>query len=357
MLALSNASIPENTVAGTDIGTLSTTDPDAGEVFTYTLVPAFGDNGNFQILGDKLQTKDPLDFETKSNYSIMVRTTDFTGLSHEEIFTVSVTDVAESLPPVIGAFDTTVTFVENGTAVLLDTNATLTDSDSLDFVGGSMTVSLITNSKTTGRLLIRHVGVGTGQIGVSGNQVTYSGNPIATFAGGLSGSDPLVVSCGAGGTKVAAQALLRNLSFNNLSETPSTLPRTVQVIMTDGDGGVSLPVTKTINITAVNDAPVISNFTGVVSFTEGDTPVLISTGTSVLDVDSTDFALGLLTVRVLVNTQTTDRLSIRNDGIAPGEIGIGGSNVLYGNLVIGSFTGTTTLEMAVEKKASLAAKK
>ena len=46
MLALSNASIPENTVAGTDIGTLSTTDPDAGEVFTYTLVPAFGDNGN-----------------------------------------------------------------------------------------------------------------------------------------------------------------------------------------------------------------------------------------------------------------------------------------------------------------------
>ena len=354
---LSDSNITENYPIGTSVGELTTHDPNANDAFYYTLVEGLGatDNANFSIDGEQLFTAASFDFETKDTYSIRVRTTDLAGLTFEKSFTVSVTDVAESIPPVIGAFDTTATFTENGAAVILDTNATLTDSDSLDFIDGIMTVSIIRNSEASDRLLIRNQGSGAGQIGVAGNQVTYAGNPLATFAGGTSGDAPLVITFGAGGSKVAAQALLRNLTFSNVSDSPSTLPRTVQGMLTDGDGGESLPVTKTINVTAVNDAPVIVNFSSVASYTEGDAPVLLGSLATISDVDSADFSLGVLTVRVLVNSQTTDRLSIRNDGTASGDIGVSGVNVLYGNVVIGSFTGTTTLTITLNANANAAA--
>jgi len=57
-LTLNNTLIPENVAAGANIGTLSSTDPDAGTTFAYSLVAGFGDNTNFQIVGDILQTKD-----------------------------------------------------------------------------------------------------------------------------------------------------------------------------------------------------------------------------------------------------------------------------------------------------------
>ena len=354
---VSVSSIAENLPSGSVIGQFTSVDSDVDDAFYYTLVPGDGDvdNASFTIDGDQLLAAASFDFETKASYSIRVRTTDLAGLTFEKSFTISVTDVAESIAPVIGAFDTTVTFTENGTPVLLDTNATLTDADSLDFVGGVMTVSLITNSEDSDRLLIRNQGTGAGQIGVSGAEVTFAGIAIATFVGGASGDDPLTITLGAGGSKVAAQALLRNITFSSVSDSPSTLPRTVQVLMTDGDGGESLPVTKTINVNAVNDAPVIANFAAVASYTEGDAPVLLGSATTVADLDSADFAAGVLTVRVLVNSQTTDRLSIRNDGTAPGDIGVSGTNVLYGNVAIGSFTGTTTLTITLNANATAAA--
>ncbi len=356
-ITLSSSSIAENESIQSIVGTLSTQDPNSGDGYDYELISGSGsaDNNRFFLDGNKLKTNAVFDFETQSSYSIRVRTTDLMGLTFEKSFTVSVIDVAESLPPVIGAFDTTVTFTENGPAVLLDTNATLTDTDSVDFVGGVMTVSLLANAEASDRLLVRNVGVGAGQIGVVGNAITYAGVVFATFTGGTAGDVPLVVNLGAGGSKLAAQALLRNLNFSNVSESPSILPRTVHVWMTDGDGGVSLPVSKIINVTAINDAPVIADFSGVASFTEGDVPVLVASGASISDVDSADFDLGRLTVRVLVNSQTTDRLAIRHQGLAPGDVGISGSNVLYGNVVIGSFTGTTTLTVVFNANANAVA--
>jgi hypothetical protein len=99
-IALTNASVAENQSSGTSVGTFSTTDPDTGQTFTYTLVPGAGDTDNaaFAIVGDGLQTADSFDFETKSSYSIRVRTTDSgTPAAHlEEIFTISILDVNET---------------------------------------------------------------------------------------------------------------------------------------------------------------------------------------------------------------------------------------------------------------------
>jgi hypothetical protein len=93
-LALAPQSIAENSAIGTTIGTFTTTDPDAGNTFTYALVGGAGstDNASFTISGNTLQSNAVFDFETKSSYAIRVRTTDQGGLSFEQTFTVSVTN-------------------------------------------------------------------------------------------------------------------------------------------------------------------------------------------------------------------------------------------------------------------------
>ena len=96
-VALSESSVAENAASGTTIGTLSATDVDANETFTYTLVAGSGstDNASFTIDGTSLKTAAVFDFETKASYSVRVRVTDAGGLSFERQLTLTVTDVNE----------------------------------------------------------------------------------------------------------------------------------------------------------------------------------------------------------------------------------------------------------------------
>jgi subtilisin-like proprotein convertase family protein len=97
-LALSSATLLENLPANTAVGTLSTSDPDTGETFTYSFGIGTGDsdNASFAIVGNVLQAKSSLDFETKSSYAIRLRTTDSGSLVLERTFTISVMDVNEA---------------------------------------------------------------------------------------------------------------------------------------------------------------------------------------------------------------------------------------------------------------------
>jgi RHS repeat-associated protein len=97
-ITLSNSSVAENQPSGTLVGTLTTTDPDAGNTFTYSLVSGTGsaDNASFTIDGATLKTAASFNYETKSSYSIRLRTTDNYGGTYEKQFTISVTNVNES---------------------------------------------------------------------------------------------------------------------------------------------------------------------------------------------------------------------------------------------------------------------
>jgi hypothetical protein len=81
---LSSSSISENVPTGTTIGTLSSTDPDSGDTFTYQLYDSitYPDNTSFIIDGTTLKSSAIFDFETKSSYSIRVRSTDEIGRAH-----------------------------------------------------------------------------------------------------------------------------------------------------------------------------------------------------------------------------------------------------------------------------------
>lgn len=103
---LSGTTITENADTNATIGTLTTAAPDAANTFTYTLVSGTGDTDNaaFNIDGDKLRANSSFDFETRSSYSLRVRSTDQNGLRTEKVFAISVTDVNETpIPPFFGS--------------------------------------------------------------------------------------------------------------------------------------------------------------------------------------------------------------------------------------------------------------
>jgi ELWxxDGT repeat protein len=97
-LALSASSLDENVAAGTVVGSLSSTDQDAGNTFSYSLVAGTGatDNGAFTIVGNQLQINTSPDFETKNSYSIRVRSTDQGGLSFEKALSIGINNVNEA---------------------------------------------------------------------------------------------------------------------------------------------------------------------------------------------------------------------------------------------------------------------
>jgi hypothetical protein len=97
-IAISSNTVAENQPSGTTVGAFSTTDADAGDTFTYTLVSGAGstDNASFTIAGGQLRTAASFNYETKASYSIRVRSTDQGGLFVEKVFAVVVTDVNES---------------------------------------------------------------------------------------------------------------------------------------------------------------------------------------------------------------------------------------------------------------------
>ena len=94
-ISLSSISISENVPTGTTIGTFSTDDPDAGDTFTYALVDTgtYPDNSSFSISGTSLKSAVIFNYETKSSYSIRVRSTDAGGLTHTKTIAINITDV------------------------------------------------------------------------------------------------------------------------------------------------------------------------------------------------------------------------------------------------------------------------
>ncbi|NDD92165.1 hypothetical protein EBZ37_08780, partial [bacterium] len=70
-LSLSASSIAENNSAGDTVGTLSSTDPDSSDSFTYSLVEGEGDtdNAGFSISGNELKLGVSANFEAKNSYS------------------------------------------------------------------------------------------------------------------------------------------------------------------------------------------------------------------------------------------------------------------------------------------------
>ncbi|OHY32223.1 hypothetical protein BCV63_01425 [Cylindrospermopsis raciborskii CS-508] len=148
-LTLSATTIEENQASGTVVGNFSTTDPDAGNTFTYSLVTGAGstDNSFFTIDGGKLKTAAAFDFETKNSYSIRVRSTDQGGLFFEKQLTIGVKGVNE--PPVFSAVSFSVR--ENSKSIGR-ISVQDPEGDNITFALAGVDAKLLSIDPTTGEL-------------------------------------------------------------------------------------------------------------------------------------------------------------------------------------------------------------
>jgi len=90
---ISSSEISEDSEVGSVVGSLSTSDIDSGDQFTYSLVSGDGDSGNsnFSIEGNNLLTASTLDAEITPSYSIRIQTDDGNGGVFSKSFNISIT--------------------------------------------------------------------------------------------------------------------------------------------------------------------------------------------------------------------------------------------------------------------------
>jgi hypothetical protein len=151
--------------------------------------------------------------------------------SAAQTFTITVNAINDA--PVLTAGNT-LAYTENQAASVINSAITVSDIDDTNLE--SATVQ-ITGNFVTGQDVLSF----TNQNGITGSFAASSGTLTLTGSATLANY----------------QTALRAVRYNNTSENPSTLARTVTWIANDGGpvSATNAPVTSTINVTSVNDAP------------------------------------------------------------------------------------------------------
>ncbi|WP_372502122.1 cadherin-like domain-containing protein [Tistrella mobilis] len=128
---LTGGTVAEN-AAGVAVGTLASTDPDAGDTLTYTV-----DDSRFEVVGNVLKLKDgvSLDREAAATIDLVVTVTDGDGLTAERTVTVTVSNVNEA--PSVPVFTGDGTVAENDAGAAIGT-VTTSDPDVDDLAGLSV---------------------------------------------------------------------------------------------------------------------------------------------------------------------------------------------------------------------------
>ncbi|HEX8466469.1 MAG TPA: Ig-like domain-containing protein, partial [Allosphingosinicella sp.] len=155
-------------------------------------------------------------------------------------------------------------------------------------------------------------------------------------------------------TTTLVNAVIHALQYNFTGDVP---PASVNLVYTLNDGapggnqGSGAAATDSgtvkVNLTATNDGPWLdltpaAGTDVTVNYTENDGAVILAPSASVDDPDLLDFDTGKLTVNLnSTGVNAEDRLSIAAQGMGAGQIGVTGSNVYYGGVLIGTFTGGT----------------
>jgi len=99
-ITLSNNTIDENLPSGVPVGTFTSTDTDAGDNHTYSLVEVGTDDDwmHFTIVGNELRSSSIFDYELINSYSLLVRSQDLSGEFFEKQFTIIVNNLNNEAP-------------------------------------------------------------------------------------------------------------------------------------------------------------------------------------------------------------------------------------------------------------------
>jgi VCBS repeat-containing protein len=233
------------------------------------------------------------------------------------VATVAITPVNDD--PLLSGFGDPVTFTEGDSYVLLDANgdAAVTDPDSMNFGGGSISFGMLTGATAHDLIFI----TATGGISLSGTDVLHGGVTI----GSISSQGPgqfLTVDFNADATPADVQALVRALAYTNLGgDAPAAGQRSIAYILKDGDGGASGGGVN-VDVVAVNDAP--SGADHVVSAVEDSAYVFAVADFGFSDPDHHNFASVKVATRPAAGTLLLNGSAVQaGDVIAVAEIQAG----------------------------------
>jgi hypothetical protein len=128
--------------------------------------------------------------------------------------------------------------------VSLSTDATVSDVDSPDFGGGQLRIRI-----TTGASSSNVIGISGGTFAVDGaNNVLRSGIVIGKInAGGGKGKTDLIVTFTTSAKTAIVEELVQGAFFKTVGGSAGT--RKIAFSVSDGDGGTSAELTKTIVVT------------------------------------------------------------------------------------------------------------
>ena len=188
------------------------------------------------------------------------------------------------------------TFVENGSAVVLDGNVTVSDPE-LNAAGnyGGATLTLARNGganpddtfAATGSLDLAHSN-GLGE------NVSLDGG--ATFIGTFAqpGDGTFSITFNAGATAANVAFVMQHIAYANASENPDNPTVQIDWSFSDGNtgaqgsGGAGIATgSVTVDITQVDDAPILLNVSPSSAYTIGSAGVVLSPALGVFDVDAT----------------------------------------------------------------------
>ncbi len=249
-IGITSSSIAENNLVGAGIGQFSSLDSDLNDSFTYSLVPGGSDNGAFSIVGTTLLANATFDYESKSSYNILVRSTDSAGLYLEQSFVIAISNVNEAPILFHPIADLQVQIGTTTTEIDLTTVFADLDDSVLAYTVQSDNESLLSTTIVASHLVIQYV---PGNRGLS--TITVS----ATDSGALSVSNqfnvtvenaiPQIAVSGPldGYSGVTGQRRMFRLTTTDLANI-GNLPYTYQVRWGDGPQVYSFTGSTTIDV-------------------------------------------------------------------------------------------------------------
>ncbi|MDF3123447.1 Ig-like domain-containing protein [Rheinheimera sp. 1928-s] len=257
--------------------TINTANSDSSGSVTYAKNAVGGGFGGTITFNSDWQYIDEIRF-TGTDTIVVVDDLDFEpGISPNLAPTVDANGAA-------GGTSNTITFTEDAPAVRIATSdATVTDDGNI----AGMTLVLTATPDGASEVIAYSASLNGGASLVSQGLTGSYNSGTRTYT--LTGTT----------TAAVYQSVLRALVYNNSSQNPTTTARTVTITVTDA-GSATAQATSTINITAVNDAPVVTASGGTTAFTEGNnvasTPVAIDTGLTLSDVDNANMASATISI-------------------------------------------------------------
>ncbi len=200
--------------------------------------------------------------------------------------------IVNEAPVLNGASSTS--YTENAAAAAINSNISVSDADNETLGAATVTVTNFV-----------------------GGQDVLSFSPDAGTMGNIAGSFDAtkgtltLTSAGRTASLEQWQAALRAVRYSNSSDNPVTTQRSVQFKVSDGVA-LSNVVTSTIAVTAVNDAPVVSNGS-TINYRAREAAIPVVPAIDVIDLDNGPLTRGTVTITNFVSGQ--DTLSFTPNGL------------------------------------------